>query len=311
MQVPPRLWRYSVVVIVAAATVYVAAPAATAYSARPVSADRWTRSVCQDIGTWLKARGNTETAAVEALGGLQSGALKPKAAKARLDRAIGQGAEATDRLVKDVKSAGTPQMNNGKQVASAYVQTLGDYAKAYKDTRTTLTRAKTRDSAQFVATAQQVNGTLVGDLNAVGVDPVEELRAVPELAAGITAACGDVAAYLTAKIDGPCQTALTTARHAADVDTQEDTVPTDAPQAGALLDDEEQTLGQLQNELGACNVPGVPAPCRKPFEDAQQFKPLWDQIFATSASTPQTEAAENELNRQYDIFRSDVPVMCR
>jgi hypothetical protein len=297
--------------MVAAGTVFVAAPAALAYSARPISADRWTRSVCQDLSKWLKARGDADTASIEALGALQSGAVKPKVAKARLDRAIGQGADATDRLVKDVKATGTPQVNNGKQVASAYVQTLNDYGKAYARARTALARTKTRDNQQLAATAQQVNSTLAGDLNAVGVDPVEELRAVPELAVGITAACGDVATYLTAKIDGPCQTALATARHAADVDNQEDTVPDTSPQAEALLDDEERTLAQLQNELGACNLPGVPAPCRKPFETAQQLKPLWDQIFATSESTPQTQAAENELNRQYDIFRSDVPAMCR
>jgi hypothetical protein len=310
MWVPRRLWRYSAAVIVAATTVYMAAPAAGALSARPVSPDRWTRSVCQDISTWLKARGEAETGAVEALGGLDSGALKPKVAKARLDRAIRLGAQATDGLVKDVKSAGTPQVNNGKQVASAYVQTLADYGKAYKKARTTLSRAKTRDKEQFVPIAQQVNDTLVGDLNAVGLDPVEELRAVPELAAGVTAACGDVAAYLTAKIDPPCQTALNTARHAADVDSQEDPLSADSPQLEALLDEEERTLGQLQNELGACNVPGVPAPCRKPFETAQQLKSLWDQIFAAPFDSPQAEAAENELNRQYDTFRSDVSTMC-
>jgi hypothetical protein len=289
----------------------VAASAPAATPTRPVTPDRWTRSVCQDISTWLKASGDAETGTVAALGGLESGELKTKAAKARLARTISQGAEATDRLVKDVKSAGTPQVNNGKQVVSGYVQTLSDYGKAYAKGRTAVSRAKTRDKQQFATTAQQVNSTLVGDLNAVGVDPVEELRAVPELAAGITASCGDVAAYLTAKIDAPCQAALTTARHAADVDNQEDTVPEDSPQLEALVDDEERTLGQLKNELGACNVPAVVAPCRKPFETAQQLKPLWDQIQNAPLDSPQEQAAEDELNRQYDILRSDLPAMCR
>jgi hypothetical protein len=311
MRVPRRLCRYSVAAIVAATTVsLVATSAPAATPTRPVTPDRWTRLACQDISTWLKARGDAETGTVEALGGLESGALKPKAAKARLARAIGQGAEATDRLVKDVKSAGTPQVNNGKQVASGYVQTLGDYRKAYAKARTALARAKTRDKQQFATTAQQVNTTLVGDLNAVGVDPVEELRAVPELAAGITAACGDVAAYLTAKIEPPCQTALNTARHLADVDSQLEATSENDPAGGAIFDEEDRSMTQLRNDLGACNIPAVPMPCRKPFETSQGLPDLWNQFIESAVDSPQEQALDDELVRQFNTLHADLLAMC-
>jgi hypothetical protein len=297
--------------MMAAATVYVAAPSATAaYTARPVSVDRWTRSVCQDIATWLKARGDADTGTTEALGGLQSGTIKPKVAKARLNRAIGQGAGATDRLVKDVKSAGTPQVNNGNQVASGYVQTLGDYRKAFANARIALSRAKTRDKQQFATTAQQVNSTLVGDLNAVGVDPVEELRAVPELATGITSACGDVAAYLTAKVDPPCQTALATARHLADVDSQVIATPEDAPGGQAVFDEEDRGMTQLRNDLGACNVPAIPAACRKPLQTAQGLPDVWNQFLESASDSPQEQALDDELVSQFNILRTDLQAMC-
>jgi hypothetical protein len=306
------LGRLSVAAVLAAATVFVAAAPAHASTSptRPVTPDRWTRSVCQDISTWLKARGEAETRMVEALGGAGSAALSPKAAKARLTRAISQGADATDRFIKDVKAAGTPQVNNGKPVVSGYLQTLGDYGKAYKEARAALARAKTRDKQQFATTAQQVNSTLAGDLAAVGVDPVEELRAVPELAAGISASCGDVAAYLTAKIEAPCQAALNTARHLSDVDAQLEATSEEAPQGGALFDEEDRTMGQLRNDLGGCNVPGIPAPCRKPFETAQGLPDLWNQFIDSAVDSPQEQALIDELTRQFGVLRSDMQAMC-
>jgi hypothetical protein len=312
MRVRRRLYRYSAAVIVAATTVFlVAASAPAATPTRPVTPDRWTRSVCQDISTWLKARGDAETGTVAALGGLESGEFKPKAAKARLARAISQGAEATDRLVKDVKSAGTPQVNNGKQVASGYVQTLGDYGKPYVKARAALSRAKTRDKQQFATTAQQVNSTLAGELNAVGVDPVEELRAVPELAAGITASCGDVAAYLTAKIDPACQTVLTTGRHLADVNDQFEASPEGSAEENAALDEFERTITQLRDQLaGACNAAAVVAPCHKPFETAQHVVDLWNQYPTTDVNSPQADAIDNELTRQFQVLRTDLGAMC-
>ncbi len=306
------LCRYSVAVIVAATTVFAAAAPAhpTTTPARPVTPDRWTRSVCQGMSTWLKARGEAETGAVQALGGVESGELKPKAAKTRLARAITQGAEATDRFIKDIKSAGTPQVNNGKQVASAYVQTLGDYGKAYKKASAALARAKSRDKQQFAATAQQVNSTLAADLAAVGIDPVEELRGVPELASGISASCGDVATYLTAKIDPACQTALTTARHLSDVDNQLEATPENAPGGQAIFDEEDRSMTQLRNDLAACNVPAVPTPCRKPFETSGRLPDLWRQFLDSPLDSPQEQALDDELVRQFNALRADLQAMC-
>jgi len=262
------------------------------------------------MSTWLKARGEAETGAVQALGGVESGELKPKAAKTRLARAITQGAEATDRFIKDIKSAGTPQVNNGKQVASAYVQTLGDYGKAYKKASAALARAKSRDKQQFAATAQQVNSTLAADLAAVGIDPVEELRGVPELASGISASCGDVATYLTAKIDPACQTALTTARHLSDVDNQLEATPENAPGGQAIFDEEDRSMTQLRNDLAACNVPAVPTPCRKPFETSGRLPDLWRQFLDSPLDSPQEQALDDELVRQFNALRADLQAMC-
>lgn len=305
---------YPVAVLAAVATFVLttsaAAAAADSSTSQLATPDRWTRKVCREVSTWLKARGEVDARSLETLGALSGGSLSAKAAKTRLSRASAEGVEASDEFTKEVKSAGTPNVDGGKQVARSYLATLTDYGDAYKQARKDLARAKTPNREQFAATAQQINSTLTADVAAIGADPVEELRPTPELAAGISASCGDVASYLMNKVDAPCQAVLTTTRHLADVDTQQDTAP-DTPEGTAPFDEEERAFGQLQGEFPGCNIPAVPAPCRKPFEDSQHLADLWNQFFAAPLDSPQEESLEVELNRQYDALRSDLQGMCR
>ena len=300
-----------------AATAFVAVAPAGALemdesAAEQVTPERWTRSVCREVSTWLKARGDVDTRFAETLSGLSGGTLSAKAAKTRLSRATAEGVAASDSFAKEVKAAGTPKVDGGKQVARAYVKTLADYGDVYKQARTDFARAKTANKERFITTAQEINGTLAADLAAVGIDPVEDLRAVPELALGITASCGDVASFLMTKIDQPCQAALTTARHLSDINTQGEGVPLDSPQFEALGQELLRTFSQLQNEVGGtCNVSSVIAPCRRPFEDAQHTVELWKQFPTTDPASPQGEALVNELTRQFEVLRTDLQSMCR
>jgi hypothetical protein len=288
------------------------APAMTTVpSEKAQTPDRWTRLVCRDVSTWLKARGEAEMGTAQVLGALSAGDVSAKSAKAGLTRASDRAVKATDELVDDVKAAGAPNVNGGKQVARAYVRTLSQYGDAYEQARTALTRSGSADGQQFAAEALEINGALAGDLAAVGIDPVEELRAVPEIAAAITASCGDVASYLGAKVEQPCQSVLSTARHLGDVDSQEGPLPEDSPQLQALVDEEFQAFGQLQNGLGRCNVAGVPAPCRKPFDTARHLSEVWNQFQASVVDSPQEQALYDELTRTYDALRSDLGAMCR
>jgi hypothetical protein len=304
---------YTAAVLAAIATFVLttaaAATAADSSATQQVTPDRWTRKVCREVSTWLKARADVDARSLETLSVLSDGSMNAKAAKTRLSRANAAGVEASDEFTQQVKAAGTPNVDGGKQIARSYLATLTDYADAYKQARKELARAQTSNREQFAATAQQINSTLTTDVAAIGVDPVEELRPTPELAAGISASCGDVASYLMSKIDAPCQAVLTTTRHLADVDTQQDTAP-DTPEGAAPFEEEERAFRQLQGEFAGCNIPAVPASCRKPFEDSQHLADLWNQFFAAPVDSPQEESLEAELNRQYDVLRTDLQVMC-
>ena len=302
---------WAVVVLTAVTAFVVAAPVAAArpatFPARPVTADRWTRSVCRDVSTWLQARGEIETRITETLGAL-SGDLRGVVAKARLTRATARGIEASNRLFNDVKAAGTPNVNGGEQLTSAYLKTLRGYSDAYSQARSEFAQTKTKDKQQFAIAVQQINGTLVPK---VATDPVEGLRATPELVAGINGYCGDIATYLAAKIDPSCSAVLDTTRQLVDVDNRVLALPGDATESDSLSGDEERLFGQLRNQLGACNVAGVPGACQKLFDSARRLADVDSQFVASPVGSAQEQSLADQEARQFDIVRSDVAAVCR
>jgi hypothetical protein len=293
------------------AVLVLVSPAAEVHAAesraRPVTPDRWMRSVFREVSTWLTTRGEVEARISETLGAL-AGDLRAQRAKTRLTRATARGVDASDRLVNEVKSVGTPNINGGKQIESGFLKALSAYGHAYKQARAEFIREKTPDKQQFAIAAQQINGRLVPK---VSTDPMEGLRGVPELAVVINGYCGDVASYLAAKIDPSCRVALDTTQHLVDVENQYGATPGDSPDGDALLVEEDRVLGQLRTQLGGCNVAGLPGPCRKVFETAQHLADVDNQAVQSAEGSAQSQALYDELARQFDVLRSDVTAVCR
>jgi hypothetical protein len=305
------LRRYGFLAAATAATLFVSAPAlATAHgdasAARSVTAERWMRSVCRDVSTWLKTKGEVEARASETLGAL-AGGVSAETAKKRLTRAMTRGRGASDQLISSIKAAGTPTVAGGKELAAAHLKTLGSYRDAYDQARTELQRTKTTDSQQFTMQAQQINGSLV---QRVGTDPVEPLRAAPELVSAISGYCLDVASYLAAKIDPPCRAALDTTQQLVDVENRYAAAPADSQDGLSLLLEEDRVTGQLRNQLTACTRAGLPGPCRKVFETAQRLVDI-DQQIASDPNSPQAQPLSEEWARQFDGLRSDAAAVCR
>lgn len=298
------------VAVVTVATAFAAAPLAGADAAarmRPVTVERWARSVCRDVSTWLKARAEVETRVSEVLAAL-SGDVRAPVARARLTRATGRGAEASDRLVSEVRAAGTPNLNDGEQLANTYLRTLRGYGDAYRQARSELARTKTTDKEQFAIAAQQINATLVPK---VATDPVEGLRATPELVAGINGNCADVASYLAAKIDPSCRAVVDTTQQLVDVDNRLGAAPADSTESDSLAGDEVHLFEQLGNQLGACNAGALPGACRAVFDGAQRLSDLNRQFLAAPEGSPQEQSLSDNHTREFDAVRSEVAAVCR
>jgi hypothetical protein len=280
-------------------------------SAKPVPADRWTGSVCGAVSTWLKAKGDVETRVSETLGDLAAGDVRAKAAQTRVARANARAVAATDRLMSEVRSAGTPSVTRGKQLASGYLKTLADYRDAYTHASNTLADASTRDRQQFLTTTAQINGTLAADLAEIGTDPIEELRALPELAPTINASCGDVAAYLVANIDPACRTTLDTTQRLPDLMSQYLAATPNSPQEISLFDQMDQLVfGQFRPQLAACNGNGLPGACRPVFQTSQHLAEVWNQFGNSTEGSALEQAQKAELTRTADTLRSDLQAVC-
>jgi hypothetical protein len=180
------------------------ATAATADRPTPANPDRWMRSVCRDVSSWFDATDKSEGRITDAVESLKNSDGTPKPTKTRLVDATAGGAKASAELIASVRSAGVPKLADGKQVAGAYLEVITGYRDAYEQSRKAYQHTSTRDKQQFLAAVERIEADRGKDLQAVGLDPLEELRSVPELAAAIDTqtTCGDVESYLNSAIPG-------------------------------------------------------------------------------------------------------------
>ncbi len=212
-----RIRRVAVASVVIAMTTFTALSfvgSATASSGVPAdrggaaSPDRWTRSVCSDVATWIDARAGLEGRVEKVLARAAADELTARQAGRQLAQAYSQGLEAGKRFVEDVKSAGAPKIEGGRGLAARYGDTIDQYRGAYAEAARSLAAVDLRDGTQVVAAVQAIDTKLRADLDVVGVDPIEDLRPIAALTTPIAASCHAVDAHLASTIDPACSAAL-------------------------------------------------------------------------------------------------------
>lgn len=191
-------------VVAAVASGALVAPAAASEktvspkTAEPVSPDRWMRSVCRSVLDWLETTDELDLRIFNAIEDLETDELAPRVARKRLVGASEKAVEATEELVKEVKSAGRPRVDGGKSIARDYVATLKEYRDVYRSSRDAFAEQKPRDQDAFIDGVTEIDDARWEDFKVIGLDPLEELRPVPELASAIDSesACGELDAFL-------------------------------------------------------------------------------------------------------------------
>jgi hypothetical protein len=112
---------------------------------KSVPAKTWATSVCRDFRRWegqLTKLGST--------GQLPD----PAAGKAAITKFLGGALKATDRLAKDLKSAGVPSIKNGNAIAAVFANAVKSLRSAYATANTNAAALPTSDPAAFAASAQ-------------------------------------------------------------------------------------------------------------------------------------------------------------
>jgi uncharacterized phage infection (PIP) family protein YhgE len=137
-------------------------PSAT--SAKSVSATAWTHTVCQSISGWEAKLQSLGTSLSSQLRGQRSAAGLRKLLTQFLQKVV----DATNKLVQQFNSAGTPNVNQGKNVAQffhdGFTQLKDAFAKSLKDAKSlpnNLQAFATRANAigtQIDVSAQRIQG---------------------------------------------------------------------------------------------------------------------------------------------------------
>jgi hypothetical protein len=273
-----------------------------------VAPERWTRSVCGGVSSWLDQRTATGTQVQAVLGDLAAGKVPAKAAKKRLAQAYARGAAASAALLKSVKAAGTPKITNGKMVASQYVDTLSGYANAYKTAATTFAKDKSTSADGITAAAQQVQTKLESDVAIVGADPIEDLRSVTELATSLAAACTAVETYLVKSIDAPCRAAVDSIQTVLDAENRFQAAAQGSPEEDAANTAWMDASHNLRSTLGGCNVPGVASTgCRTVLQTAQGYVDAENRFETSAVDSPEETTANNDMSTTLTQLEGQIP----
>ena len=291
-------WGWSLIVVVAIAVMSSVSAGAATTGARTVAPERWVRGICRHTSEWLDERDSAKTTVETVNAELAGGELTAKAATKRLLSAYSEATSASGRLVEQVTAQGVPKVDQGPRVAAQFQQRVSEYRDAYEHARTDLAHESTKDAAQYVLAAQAIDATVVADLAETGGDPLEDLRAVPELAAGIEASCSSVDEHLNATVaTAGCTAGVATARdYVALLDRLQATAP-GSPEETALADQAFELANKWRGDLGGCNSAAVLGPCKPALDTAQQDVAAAARYVGTPADSPEEQAALDEWTR--------------
>ena len=261
-----------------------------------VTPERWTRSVCGGVSSWLDQRTAMATQVQAIVSDLAGSKVSASVAKKRLAAAFGEGAAASAALLKSVKAAGTPKIPNGKTVASQYLGTLSGYADAYKAAATTFAKNATPTTEGINATVQQVQAKLASDVAIVGTDPIEDLRPVPELASSLVAGCTPVETYLAKSIDAPCRAAVDSIQGVLDTETRFEAAAPSSPEEDAANTAWLDASHALRSTIGGCNVPAtVSLGCRTVLQTALGYVDAENRFENTAVDSPEESTANTDM----------------
>jgi hypothetical protein len=123
---------------------------ATTSNEVPVSS--WVGSLCSSVGTWQK----TLTQGVPTI----SDPTDLAGTKKAFSDYLGKVVSATEQLISDVKAAGIPATENGKEIASAFTSTLSSLSAAFTKAKSDVEALSTSDPVALASGLQKVGSDL-------------------------------------------------------------------------------------------------------------------------------------------------------
>ena len=144
---------------------------------------RYVRQVCAALNTWDDKANTDDTSPAKVL---KANKKSMKSTRQAVVTLLAADLKATDTLIAATKAIGTPRVPNGQQVATDYLQTLGDARHALSTARSAAARMPIANKIVLTAALTTMDNDLGGQFQAIG-DPLTVLNTDQTLAAAIQA----------------------------------------------------------------------------------------------------------------------------
>jgi hypothetical protein len=158
-------------------------------SSSGVSAGAYVKSICQAVGPFEKDV-QSRSAAISNLGSGTSAAQGKKALQNFLSAVVAD----TDAAINKLKAAGTPNVNNGKQIEAAIVSAFTQLKTALTTANKSAASLPTSSPQAFKTAAQQLGSTITSSMSGIGSSLNNLKSADLEAAAKKEAACQSIGA---------------------------------------------------------------------------------------------------------------------
>jgi hypothetical protein len=128
------------------------------------SAAAYVTQVCASVGTWLRS---LEISSAEIGKQLRPGTT-PTRAKQALEGLMASSVADSEHVVSGLRAAGTPEVPNGRPIATAVVSSFEQATTVLQGVETQVKGLPTQDPHAFLAAAQQIGSSGRGSLSSIG-----------------------------------------------------------------------------------------------------------------------------------------------
>ena len=144
--------------------------------AKEVSAEKWVKSVCTSLGDWAE-----DLAAAQE--GVDRSETDLDQTKDNLVAYLDDVTDATDALLKRLKKAGTPDVEDGKGVVTAFRKGFSQARDTFADAADDAESLDTDDTSQFEEDVVDIQDAIAAGADDIGAtfDEADEKYDVPEL----------------------------------------------------------------------------------------------------------------------------------
>ncbi len=156
---------------------------------------RFVRQVCAALNTW-DDKANTDDTSPEKV--LNANKQSMKSTRQAVVTVLASDLKATDTLIAATKALGTPRVPNGQQLATDFLQTVGDARDALSAAHSAAARMPIANKTVFMTALTTMDNNLVRQFQAIG-NPLSVLNTDQTLAAAIQAdpGCATVLQFYT------------------------------------------------------------------------------------------------------------------